>query len=61
MELTRTRWGHTCVANRSFGSVAKLKYLITAATQQNIIGEESKRRMKVENGYCCAFHSLFPV
>jgi hypothetical protein len=43
------------IANRSFANVSQFKYLGTTATNQNLIQEESKR--KLSSGNAC-YHSV---
>jgi hypothetical protein len=47
------------VANRSFESVAKFRYLGTAVTGKNFINGEIKNRLNAGNAYCPSFQSLF--
>jgi hypothetical protein len=48
------------ISNKSFGNVAKFKYLITV-TNQNCIHEETESRLNFGNASCHSLQSLvFP-
>jgi alpha-D-ribose 1-methylphosphonate 5-triphosphate synthase subunit PhnL len=43
------------IAKRSFGNVSQFKYLVTTVTNQNLIQEETKRRLNSSN---TCYHSV---
>jgi hypothetical protein len=53
--LTAGQNGNIKIANKSFGNVAKFKYLGMAVTNQNWVREEIKNRINSDN-YC--YHSV---